>query len=72
MHCVPAKTAEQQAILVVHQVRAAVVAAHPRAPNPIRGLLAEFGIVVPKGVATMKARRHEVRQRFADDVPALA
>ena len=49
MRFVPVKSAEQQAILVVHRLRASTVRQHTRGINQIRGLLAEFGVVAPRG-----------------------
>lgn len=72
MRFVPVKTVEQQAILVVHRLRSNTVAQHTRTINQIRGLLAEFGIVVAKGANTFKAQWCELRQHHADAVPALA
>jgi transposase len=46
MRFVPLKTQEQQAILMVHRARELVVAARTGQASQIRGLLAEFGIVV--------------------------
>lgn len=72
MRFVPVKSPEQQAILIVHRRRTAVVAEHTRAINQMRGILAEFGIVLGKGPATLKRQWYELRQRHADTVPALA
>ena len=48
---VPVKTVEQQAILAVHSVRALLVKQQTMLSNAMRGLAAEFGLVVPKGIA---------------------
>ena len=72
MSFVPIKSAEQQAVLIVHRCRKAVVAEHTRTTNQLRGFLAEFGVVVPKGVQRLKQQWHELRQRFALVIPALA
>lgn len=72
MRFVPVKSEQQQAILVVHRLRAATVADHTRTINQMRGLLAEFGIVAPRGAATFKQRWLQLRLKHADAVPALA
>lgn len=72
MRFIPVKSAEQQAVLVVHRVRAGLVSERTRVINQLRGLLAEFGVVAPKGAANLKSRWAELRQRFAELVPALA
>lgn len=46
---VPVKTADQQAALSVHRVRQGVVRDRTAWINRMRGLLSEFGIVIPKG-----------------------
>src|SRR5271154_2783856 len=47
---VPVKTVEQQAILAVHSVRALLVKQQTMLSNAMRGLAAEFGLIVPKGI----------------------
>ena len=51
----PVKTADQQALLCVHRVRQGVVAERTRWVNRSRGLLSEFGIVIPKGRYALQA-----------------
>jgi transposase len=52
MRFVAIKTPEQQALLALHRARQGLVRARTAQGNQIRGLLAEFGFVIPKG------RRH--------------
>jgi transposase len=47
MRFVPVKTAEQQAVLALHRSRQSFIKQRTAQANQIRGLLAEFGIVVP-------------------------
>lgn len=54
MRFVPVKTPEQQAILAVHRVREGYVKARTALSNQIRGLLAEYGLVLPKGIAKLR------------------
>jgi transposase len=49
MRFVPIKTAEQQAILAVHRARQGFVKARTAQANQLRSLLAECGIVFPRG-----------------------
>lgn len=72
MRFVPIKDAQQQATPVVHRCRRAAVTHHTRLANQLRGLLAEFGIVAPRGVSTLKRQWPELRLRHADRVPLLA
>lgn len=50
MRFVPVKNVEQQVLLGIHRARQGFVKARTAQVNQIRGLLAEFGIVMPKGV----------------------
>lgn len=46
---VPVKSAEQQAVLCIHRVRQGLVKDRTGLLNQLRGLLSEFGIILPKG-----------------------
>ncbi len=72
MRFVPIKNPQQQAVLTIHRVRSGYVVEHTRVANQFRGLLAEFGIVVPKGVATLKHRWLQIRTQHAEQIPPLA
>ncbi len=48
MRFVPVKTEDQQVILAVHRVRDGFVKARTAIANQIRGLLSEFGLVLPE------------------------
>jgi transposase len=50
MRFVPAKSPEQQAVLALHTAREGFVHARSAQANQIRGLLMEFGLVVPQGI----------------------
>src|SRR5271154_7385800 len=50
MRFVALKTVEQQALLGLHRARQGFVTARTAQVNQIRGLLAEFGIVIPKRI----------------------
>ena len=51
MRFVPVKTAEQQAVLMLHRTRDLLVRQRPALVNALRGHLAEFGIVAPQGMS---------------------
>ena len=53
MRFVPIKTMEQQAVLSVHRVRQGFVKARTAQANQIRGLLTEFGLVLPQGITNV-------------------
>lgn len=50
MRFVPIKTAEQQSILMLHRTRDLFVRRRTMLVNSLRGQLAEFGLIAPKGV----------------------
>jgi len=69
MRYVPLKTVEQQAVLALHRVRQAFVGARTAQANQIRGLLAEFGLVVPKGLSHVLDRVHELIEDASNELP---
>ena len=68
MRFVPVKSEEQQAVLTVHRVRLGFVEERTATINRIRGLLAEFGVVLPQ--RAVEVRRGAAAQ--ADRLPILA
>jgi transposase len=69
MRFVAVKTLEQQAVLSEHRVRQSFVKARTAQANQIRGLLAEFGLVIPKGIANIRGRVPEILEDAANDLP---
>lgn len=49
MRFVPIKSAEQQAILCLHRARQGLIRQRTFLINQLRGLLCEFGLIIPKG-----------------------
>jgi len=72
MRFVPLKDTDQQAVLLVHRIRTSRVREQTRLANQLRGLLAEFGIVLPRGLARLKRQWPNMRQSQAERIPALA
>jgi transposase len=60
MRFVPIKNAEQQALLGLHRARQGFVAARTAQVNQIRGLLAEFGIVMAQGIRCVPKKMPEI------------
>ena len=54
MRFVPQKSAEQQALLTLHRVRQGFIEQRTALINRMRGLLAEFGIVLPLKASTVR------------------
>ncbi len=49
MRFVPVKSDEQQAILCLHRIRQGLIKERTALINQLRGLLSEFGLIMPKG-----------------------
>lgn len=69
MPTVPIKSAEQQAILSVHRARQGFVKARTAQANQIRGLLAEYGIVLPQGIGHIAQRVPAIIEDGQNDLP---
>jgi transposase len=50
MYFVPTKSIEQQDIQSLHRIRERLINSRTRLVNQTRGILAEYGIVIPKGI----------------------
>jgi transposase len=70
MRFVPIKNVEQQAILSVHRVRQGFVKARTAQANQIRGLLGEFGLVIPQGICNIAKRVPEILEDASNELPA--
>jgi transposase len=53
MRFVPVKNVDQQAVLALHRARQGFVRARTAQANQIRGLLGEFGLVIPRGITSI-------------------
>jgi len=54
MRFVPAKSIEQQDIQSLHRIRSQAVARRTAQANQIRGLLTEYGIIIPQGISYVR------------------
>lgn len=63
MRFVPIKNAEQQSVLSLHRVRHAFIKARTAQAHQIRSLLAEDGLIVPKGIGLIDMRVPDMRLR---------
>lgn len=75
MRFVPVKSAEQQAVLMLHRTRALLMRQRTMAVNALRGHLAEFGLVAAQGarsLAELIKRLFESDGTPEDAVPPLA
>ena len=72
MRFVGIKSEEQQAVLMMHRVRTLVVANRTALVNQVRGLLGEFGIVVPVGIRRLRAQLPQILEDAENGLPTLA
>jgi transposase len=70
MRFVPIKNVEQQAVLALHRVRQGLVKARTAQANQIRGLLSEFGFILPQGIGFIGKRVPLLLDEAHDELPA--
>jgi transposase len=68
MRFVPLKNVEQQSVLALHRVRQSFVKARTAQANQIRGLLAEFGLVIPQGIANLAKQVPELIEDASNEL----
>ncbi|MCB1822592.1 MAG: IS110 family transposase [Candidatus Competibacteraceae bacterium] len=71
MPTVVVKAPEQQAILSVHRAREGLVKSRTALCNQIRGLLTEFGVVLPVGAHQIQSRVPALVEAGENDLPDL-
>lgn len=69
MRFVPVKTVEQQGVLSIHRAREGFVAARTAQGNQIRGLLSEFGIIIPIGIKAIVRQTPEILEDGENGLP---
>jgi transposase len=72
MRFVPVKSPEQQAALSMHRTRDLLVKQRTQLINMIRGLLAEFGVDIPKGLERALLMARQIVDGKASEVPMEA
>jgi transposase len=72
MRFVAVKSAEQQALLVVHRVRKGLVDERTALINQLRGLLSEFGLVMAKGRYQARHQLPVILEDTGNGIPELA
>lgn len=70
MRFVAVKTTEQQEILSLHRVREQVVGNKTALINELRGLLGEYGIIIPKQTSNVKKYILEILEDAANELTA--
>ena len=71
MRFVPIKSLDQQAILSLHRVRQSSIQNRTGLVNQIRGLLAEFGYVVPKSLHHVRKGVVSALEKAKDELPGV-
>lgn len=71
MRFVPIKNGEQQAVLALHRARQGFVRARTAQANQIRGLLAEYGLVIPQGICHISKRLPGILEDGESDLPGM-
>ena len=69
---VPAKSKEQQAALMLHRTRALLVRQRTALANALRNYFAEFGIVVPTGIAKLADLISTGAEEIGKSIPEAA
>ena len=72
MRFVPVKTVEQQGLLSLHRARQGFVVARTAQANQIRGLLAELGVVIPKGIRNLESRMPGILEDAENGLPGMS
>lgn len=69
MRFVPIKNIEQQAVLALHRVRQGFIKARTAQANQIRGLMAEFGLIIPQGIGHIATRVPALIEDATNELP---
>lgn len=71
MRFVSIKSPEQQAVMARYRSRKGFIKQRTAQANQIRGLLAEFGIVMPIGIHQLLRRLSEILEDAENQLPSL-
>ncbi|KGA66514.1 transposase family protein [Yersinia enterocolitica] len=63
------KTAEQQAILVLHTERNILIRERTACANSMRAILAEFGIIMPRTLSQLYKKIPEILEEYDNELP---
>ncbi|MFM5522547.1 IS110 family RNA-guided transposase [Aeromonas jandaei] len=69
MRFVPIKNGEQLAVLALHRARQGLVKARTAQANQIRGLLAEYGFIIPQGITHIGKHVPELLEDSENGLP---
>jgi transposase len=71
MHFVAIKSAKQQGMLIIHRTREGYKSELNAKINRIRGFLAEFGVVVPRGPGKLRTQLPEILEDASNELPGM-
>lgn len=72
MRFVPIKDVEQQAVLTLHRARQLALGERTTLVNQLRGLLAEYGLVIAQGIAQARRQVPTLLEDGENGLPSLA
>jgi transposase len=72
MRFVAIKSVEQQAVLAIHRLRQGLVEERTALANRVRGLLAEYGVVVGMGIDRLRRALPEILEDGDNGIPGMA
>lgn len=72
MKFVPIKQIEQQDMLFIHRARELVVKQRTSSGNQMRGLLAEYGIIIPKGLAHIRKQLPAIIENLSGELTEIS
>ncbi len=71
MRFVPIKSVDQHGVLSLHRARSGFVKSRTAQANQIRGLLGEFGIVLPQGIVHVARRLPDIIEDADNELPIV-
>lgn len=71
MRFVAIKSVDQQALLALHRARQGFVKGRTAQANQIRGLLSEYGLVIPQGIGHIAKRVPELIEDASNELPGM-
>jgi len=71
MRFVPAKSVEQQDMQSLHRIRSQAVARRTAQANQIRGLLMEYGVIIPQGISYIRKSIPQILEDAENELTTL-
>ena len=71
MRFVPAKSVEQQDLQSLHRIRSQAVARRTAQANQIRGLLMEYGVIIPQGITYIRKSIPQILEEADNELTVM-